>query len=94
MADHATRGGNPSPPITEALIHSRILKLQRANPNIHIHYQNAHPKVDIKNAPARIRNVYAHLFELEYEQDGQMNIRIHSYADVISRRIEIVELMD
>lgn len=79
---------------TEASVRSDIARLHRTNPNIHINYQIPHPKVHIVNASAVIRNVYAHLFELEYEQDGRSCVKIHSYADVISKRIEIVELMD
>lgn len=94
MADQKALGGASGRPVTEAWIHSRILRLQRTNPNIHIHYQNMHPRINVTNAPVRIRNVYAHVFELEYEQDGQKCIKILSYADVISRRIEIVELSE
>lgn len=79
---------------TEASVRSGIARLKRTNPNIHINYHNAHPKMHITNAPAVIRNVYAHLFELEYAQEGHNSVKIHSYADVISKRIEIIELMD
>lgn len=79
---------------TEASIRNSVMKLKQLNPNIHINYQNAHPKISITNAPAIIRNVYAHLFELEYIVDGQSCVKIHSFADIISKRIEIVELKE
>lgn len=79
---------------TEASVRSGILRLKKTNPHIHINYHNVHPKISLKHEPAVIKNVYAHLFELEYVADGRSFVKTHSYADVICKRLEIVELED
>jgi len=76
----------------EVSVRSAILRLKKQNPDIHINFQNAHPKVHLVNEPARIGRVYAHLFELEYTLDGRQHVKTWNYADVISRRIIILEL--
>jgi len=77
---------------TEASVRESILKLKQRNACIHINYHNTYPKVSLLNEPVAIGNVYAHLFQLIYTADGRQTVKSHSYADVICRRLEIVEL--
>lgn len=77
---------------TEAAVRESILKLKEQNACIHINYHNTYPKVSLLNEPVVIGHVYAHLFQLIYTAEGRQTVKSHSYADVICRRLEMIEL--
>jgi len=78
--------------VTEEAAHIWILRRKKENPHVHISYHSNYPKIAMMNEPAVISGVYAHLFELEYMLDGRRQVKAHTYADLICKRLEIAEM--
>lgn len=74
------------------LIRDKIAKLYETNPNIHVNVSLTHPKLCLINVPAVIRGVYPHIFRIEEQSDGASKCHTLQYNDVLTRRIEIIEL--
>ena len=41
-----------------------------------------------------IKNVYPHMFQVEYREGGTARLYMHQYTDIITKDIEILELSD
>ena len=73
------------------LIRERIRSLANADYEIHLNVSLTHPKVDLHNVKAKIIGVYPHLFQIQ-ESDEKGKKHTLQYADILMRRIEIIEL--
>ena len=47
------------------IIKSKIQRLYKTNPDIHINVAITSPKVNLKNEPVVIKGVYPHIFQIE-----------------------------
>ncbi len=73
-------------------LREKIKKLVSQNANIHINVSLSKPKLNLKNEPVKITGVYAHIFQIEEYSTGVPVRYTLQYADVIIKRIEIIEL--
>lgn len=71
------------------LIRSKILKLYKTNPNIHINAAITNSKAILKNEPVVIKGVYPHIFQIEERSDGSPKTHTLQYSDVLINHIEI-----
>lgn len=74
------------------IIKSKIQKLYKTNPNIHINVAIAHPKLNLKNEPVVIKGIYPHIFQIEEKSSSSPKTHTLQYTDVLLHHIEIVEL--
>lgn len=75
-------------------IRSKILKLYKANPNIHINAALTNSKAVLKNEPVVIKEVYPHIFQIEERSSGAPKTHTLQYSDVLINHIEILEMKD
>ena len=74
-------------------IKNSIRYLYKTNPNIHVNVTLKRPhRKTFYNLPVVIRDVYPHMFQVEYEEGGIARLYIHQYTDIITKDIEILEL--
>lgn len=76
---------------TEEIIRQRIRERYETDPHIRVNVSMSRPKLILKNAEATITGVYNHLFQIEETMTGARRRHTISYADVITRRVEIIE---
>lgn len=74
------------------IIKSKIQKLYKTNPNIHINVAMTSPKVNFKNEPVVIKGVYPNIFRIEERSTGSPKCHTLQYTEVLLHHIEIVEL--
>ena len=74
------------------IIKSKIQRLYKTNPNIHINVAITSPKVNLKNEPVVIKGVYPHIFQIEEKSSGSLKTHTLQYTEVLLHHIEIVEL--
>lgn len=74
------------------IIKSKIQKLYKYNPNIHINVSLTSPKVHLKNEPVVIKGVYPHIFQIEERSTGSPKSHTFQYTDVLQRNVEILEM--
>lgn len=74
------------------IIKSKIQRLYKTNPNIHINVAITHPKVNLKNEPVVIKGIYPHIFQIEEKSSSSPKTHTLQYTDVLLHHIEIVEL--
>lgn len=74
------------------IIKSKIQKIYKTNPNIHINIALTSPKVNLNGEPAVIKGVYSHIFQIEEQSTGSLKCHTLQYTDVLSHHIEIAEL--
>ena len=74
------------------IIKSKIQKLYKTTPNIHINVAITSPKVNLKNEPVVIKGVYPHIFQIEEKSSGSHKTHTLQYTDVLLHHIDIVEL--
>ncbi len=75
-------------------LREKIKKLSLTNPNVHINVSLLKPKLNLKNEPVKIMGVYAHIFQIEEYSTGVPVRYTLQYADIIIKRIEILELVN
>lgn len=75
------------------VVKSGIQRLYKSNPKIHISVSMSHPKISLKNEPVTITGVYNHIFQIEETTFGSPKRHTLQYADVLTNRIEIAELL-
>ena len=73
-------------------IRLRIEQLYKTNPHVHLNVSLSHPKLTLVNVPAVILGVYPHIFRIEECCDGMPKCHTLQYSDVVTKRIEILEL--
>lgn len=74
------------------IIKSKIQKLYKTNPNIHINVSMTNPKISLNNEPAVIKGVYPHIFQIEERSNGSPKCHTLQYTEVLTKHIEILEL--
>lgn len=74
-------------------IRSKILKLYKTNPNIHINAALTNSKAVLKNEPVVIKGVYPHIFQIEERSSGAPKTHTLQYSDILINRIEILEMI-
>ena len=74
------------------IIKSKIQKLYKINPNIHINVSLTSPRVHLKNEPVVIKGVYPHIFQIEERTTGSPKSHTFQYTDVLQRNVEILEM--
>lgn len=74
------------------MIKSKIQKLYKTNPNIHINVTIAKPKINLKNEPVIIKGVYPHIFRIEERSSGSPECHTLQYTEVLLHHVEILEL--
>ena len=72
-------------------VKSKIAKLYKTNPNIHIQYAALAPRGAAESIPATIKGVYRHIFQIEESSSGKVRKHTVQYSEVIMRRIVIEE---
>ncbi len=73
-------------------VREKLKALFKLNPNVHINVSLSKPKLALKNEPVKITGVYQHIFQIEEYSTGVPVRYTLQYADLIIKRIEIVEL--
>ena len=74
------------------IIKSKIQKLYKTNPNIHINVAITSPKINLKNESVVIKGVYSHIFQIEERGSGTPKCHTLQYTDVLLHHVEIAEL--
>lgn len=74
------------------IIKSKIQKLYKTNPNIHINVAITSPKANLKNEPVVIKGIYPHIFQIEERRSSSPKCHTIQYTEVLLHHIEIVEL--
>lgn len=74
------------------LIRKKICFLYENHPEIHINVSIAHPKLEMHGVTAIIREVYPNVFRIETQEKPCSKMYTLQYADVLTRRVEILEL--
>lgn len=74
------------------LIRKKIRFLHENHPEIHINVSIAHPKLELRGVTAVIREVYPNVFRIETQEKSCAKLYTLQYADVLTHRIEILEL--
>ena len=73
-------------------IKREIRTLYETNPKIHVNICISHPKIDLKNDPAKITGVYSNLFRIEEYSNGTPTTHTLKYTDILTKQIEIEEI--
>ncbi len=73
-------------------LREKMKKLVAVNPNVHINVSLSKPRLNLKNEPVKITGIYAHIFQIEEYSSGAPIRYTLQYADVLIKRIEIIEL--
>lgn len=74
-------------------IKNEVLKLYITHPDIHVNVTLKRPhRQTFYNLPVVIRDVYPHMFQVEYQDGGTARLYMHQYSDIITKDIEILEL--
>lgn len=74
-------------------IKNQIKNLYETNPDIHINISVTHPKINFQNDPVTIKGVYPHVFRIEEVSSGVPKCHTLQYTDVLTKQIEIIELL-
>ena len=74
------------------IIKSKIQRLYKSNPNVHINVAITSPKINLKNEPVVIKGVYPHIFQIEEGSSRSPKCHTLQYTDVLLHHIDIVEL--
>ena len=77
--------------LTYEMIKQKIKHLHHTHPDIHVNVKQAHSKVNLLNVPARIVELYEHIFVLVELSKGYEQKHAIKYSDVLIGNIEIVE---
>lgn len=76
-------------------IRDRIHILYKTNPNIHVNVTLKRPyKTKLNNLAVVIKGVYPHMFQVEDNSEGVVKLYMHSYTDIVTKEVEILELSD
>lgn len=73
-------------------IKKQIKELYETAPDIHVNVTISHPRVNIKCAPVVIKGIYPNIFVIEESECGYPRRHSHQYADIVTGKIEIIEL--
>lgn len=74
-------------------IKNSIRYLYKTHPDIHVNVTLKRPhRQTFSNLPVVIRDVYPHMFQVEYKEGGKARLYMHQYTDIITKDIEILEL--
>lgn len=73
-------------------IKDQIARLYKTDPNIHVSLSLSRPKLEIKNDPAVIKNVYSNVFRIEERSTGAPQCHTLQYTDILTGQIAIAEL--
>lgn len=76
------------------IIKSKIQRLYKSNPNVHINIAITNPKINLKNEPVVIKGVYPHILQIEERSSGSPKCHTLQYTEVLLHHIEIVELRE
>lgn len=77
------------------IIRDRIRILYKTNPNIHVNVTLKRPhKTKLNNLAVVIKGVYPHMFQVEDSSEGGAKLYMHSYTDIVTKEVEILELSD
>ncbi len=77
------------------IIRDRIRILYKTNPNIHVNVTLKRPyKTKLNNLAVVIKGVYPHMFQVEDSSEGVAKLHMHSYTDIVTKEVEILELSD
>lgn len=74
------------------IVKSKIIKLYKTNPNIHINVSMTNPRVNLSNEPVVIKGVYPHIFQIEERSSSSPKCHTLQYNDILLHYIEIIEL--
>lgn len=75
-------------------IKNEIRRLYETDPMIHVSVKMTHPKVVVKESPARIVGVYRNIFQIEQQDDGRPHRYTLQYTDILIGQVTIAELDD
>lgn len=77
---------------TEETLRRRVRALYESSPVVHLNVTLPRPKLILRDAEATITGVYNHIFQITESSTGTLRRHTISYADMITRRVEILEL--
>lgn len=73
-------------------IKREIRALYETNPKIHVNISIIHPKIDLKNDPAKITAVYSNVFRIEEYSNDAPSSHTLKYTDILTKQIEFAEI--
>lgn len=73
-------------------IKKEIKALYEGQQKIHVNVTISHPKIDLKNDPAKITGVYSNIFRIEEYSSGTPASHTLKYTDLLTKQIEIDEI--
>lgn len=73
-------------------IKKEIKTLYEGQQKIHVNISISHPKLDLKNDPAKITGVYSNIFRIEEYSNGAPASHTLKYTDLLTKQIEIEEI--
>ena len=73
-------------------IKREIRNFYEKNIEIHFNISISHPKIELKNDPAKITGVYSNLFRIEEYSTGKPVTHTLKYTDILTKQIEIEEI--
>lgn len=59
---------------------------------VHFNISITHPRIDLRNDPAKITGVYSNLFRVEEYSTGKPVTHTLKYSDILTKQIEIKEI--
>jgi len=73
-------------------IKREIKTLYETKPEIHVNVSISHPRIELKNDPAKITAVYSNIFRIEEYSNGAPASHTLKYTDLLTKQIEIEEV--
>ena len=70
----------------------KIKKLYENDSEIHLTFISTYPKMCLVDEKAKIIGVYKNIFRVEEYSNGVSHIHTFQYADIFTKKIEILEL--
>ena len=75
-------------------LREQIRRMQQTKETIHVSLSNSHPKVSLINVPAVIQYASSQIFWIERVDKKPLFCNSFQYADLVTGRIQIRELME
>lgn len=80
--------------ITKEAVRTRIEKLHKESPVIHISVSLNHHRVELINEPVIIKSVYPNIFRIEEVNKTNPGTHTVQYTEIVSGHIKISEIED
>lgn len=75
-------------------LRDRVKQLHKTKQIVHVSISNSHPKVVLVDLPVHIQYASSQVFWIEREDKRPLFCNSFQYADLLTHRIELKELME